>query len=431
MRNSLAALITLLAFALTTSAFGANLTEIYNLALENDPQLKQAEAVFEAAKEAENQVGANFKPQLGAGASLSKTEFDDGDRTVADVSLALNQNLYNETYNVQRRLAKSTIAQADVEFQANRQALALRVADAYFGVLAAEDTLAFARSEKESVGRQLEQTKQRFEVGLLAITDVHESQARYDLIVAQEIEAENQLNAARETLRTITGQYHEDLAMLIENTPLLTPEPADINAWTNSALNQNLAILAAQQEAEQARENINLARAPRYPTVGAFLNYEHANTDVNGIASSNLDGNATTLGVQLDWTLYDGGRINANVNAARQNEIAAIQGLETIKRDAQLQVRNAYLGVLSGIGRVNALKQAVISSQSALQATEAGYEVGTRTTVDVLDARSALFGAQRDYAQARYTYILNTLRLKQAASQLTVNDLSQINTWLK
>jgi outer membrane protein len=410
-----------------SSAQAASLMEIYSLAIGNDPQYKSAQAGLAAAKEAMPQSTANFLPSLDV--SARHTENSDSDIGSSDsASITLTQPLYRNGSFVQRRTAKSVVTQAEADFQSAQQALIIDVAQAYFNVLAAQDNLEFAEAEKQSNARQLDQTKQRFDVGLVAITDVHESQAAYDISVAQSIEAANNLDSAKEALREITGTYPENLAALGDEVPLLQPEPNDLKAWTDMALNQNPALLSAQQGTEQAKEAVNAQRADNYPTLDLVLDHSEYDSD---FTTATTTSDSTTATVQLSLSLYAGGRTSSYITQAREYLKQSQQALEQTRRTTQRTVRNAFRGVLSGISRVKALKQALVSNQSALRAAEAGYEVGTRTTVDVLVARRNLFSAQRDYAQARYNYLLDTLRLKQAAGNLAANDLKTVGDWLR
>ena len=417
-----------LACCLTASAaHSENLMEIYNLATSNDPQIQAARANLAANKEALPQSTANFLPTLSATASY--TEDTDSDIGSSDrISLNLVQPLYKHGSFVERRRAQSAVDQAEANFQVAEQDLILAVAQSYFNVLSASDTLEFAEAEKRSNARQLDQTQQRFDVGLVAITDVHESRAAYDISVAQAIEAANRLDSAKENLREITGRYHQQLAVLSDNMPLLPPTPNDLQEWTDLALEENPALQAAEAATEQAQERVNAQRSGHYPTVNLYVDHAESHTDDPRFVSSTT---STTATVQLYVPIYSGGATSSRVTQFRELLKYNRQLLEETRRTTQRNVRNAYRGVLSGISRVKALNQALISSQSALKAAEAGYEVGTRTTVDVLVARRNLFSAQRDYSQARYNYLLDTLRLQQAAGSLTTEHLKTINDWLR
>lgn len=423
-----------LAFCLTASiGHSESLMAIHNLAVGNDPQYKAAEATLAAAEQALPQSTANFLPTVTANASHTEN-FDSNIDASNNLSLTLNQPIYQHGNFVQRRTAQSAVAQAEAEFRSAEQALILSVAKAYFNVLSAQDNLQFAEAEKRSNARQLDQSQQRFDVGLVAITDVHESRAAYDISVAQAIEAQNNLDAANESLREITGSYHADLDALGEDMPLLTPDPENLQDWTELALEQNPDLKAVEESTQQAREYVNAQRSDNYPKINLALSHSHYDgsfTDsTTGITTSQDTDNNTAI-LSLNLALYRGGGTKANIAQAREYLKQSQQYLEQTRRATQRTVRNAYRGVISGISRVKALKQALISNQSALRAAEAGYEVGTRTTVDVLVARRNLFSAQRDYSQSRYNYMLDTLRLQQAAGTLTASNLKTISDWLR
>ena len=409
----------------------ASLMEIYSLAVSNDPQFLAAKANLTAAEEALPQSTANFLPSLSAGAHTDQIENSDKtiDSTNTGYSMTLSQPIYRHGSFVQRRTAKSSVAEAEFNFSSSEQSLVLAVAKSYFGVLSAQDGLDFAEAEKRANARQLDQTKQRFDVGLVAITDVHESRAAYDISVAEAIAAANDLDSARESLREITGSYHEQLNTLNEEIPLLPPEPASLEEWTEKALEENTALNAAHETTTQAREVVSAQQSNHYPTLD--LNVIHSNnTSTLTETDTTTDSYSTTASLNLNLALYEGGRTSANTRQARELLKASRQSLEQTRRATQRQVRNAYRGVISGISRVKALKQAMVSSQSALRAAEAGYEVGTRTTVDVLVGRKNLFRAQRDYAQARYNYLTDRLSLQQAAGTLHVDHLNEITQWM-
>jgi outer membrane protein len=399
-----------------------SLIDIYSLAVVNDPQYIAAKANLAAAEEALPQSTANFLPSLTT--SASRTENSDTDvESIDSYSVTLNQPIYRHGSFVQRRTAKSSVSQAESDFSSAEQNLMLAVAKTYFGVLSAIDSVEFAQAEKRANARQLDQTKQRFDVGLVAITDVHESRAAYDISVAQAIAAANDLDSAWESLREITGTYHEQLNSLDEELPLVPPDPANLEEWTELAMEKNTVLKAAQEVTNQAREFVSAQQSNHFPTLDLVVDHTNTTTGVTETED-------TTASLRLNLALYEGGRTNANTRQAREYLKASRQTLEQVRRATQRQVRNAYRGVISGISRVKALKQAMVSSQSALRAAEAGYEVGTRTTVDVLVARRNLFLAQRDYAQARYNYLIDTLSLNQAAGILNEDHLGNITQWL-
>ncbi|HET9679504.1 MAG TPA: TolC family outer membrane protein, partial [Gammaproteobacteria bacterium] len=310
----------------------------------------------------------------------------------------------------------------------------VRVAEAYFNLLSAKDTLNAARANLAALEQQLEQTKKRYEVGLIAITDVQESQAAYDLAAAEEIQAELEVVTQREVLSVIIGQYVENLAAP-EDIPLVKPEPSNPDAWVELAMEQNLNLIAARFALKNAYANVDIAQAGHYPTLGFNANYNDNTNDldvvVNGVPYPETTSTSTSLSLQLTVPIFSGGSTSSQVDEAAALAMAQHAQLKLTTRETKQLARTAYLGVVSNLSRVKALKQAVKSAETALEATEAGYEVGTRTTVDVLTSRQNLFTARTNYARAKYDYIINLLKLKAAAGTLTVESIKTINTWLK
>lgn len=422
-----------------TIVHAEDLQEIYRLALEHDPTIRAAVATRDSAYETIKDSRGSFFPQIDLNGSYTEsqtenenvnvTEFD-GSTTRYGVSLT--QTIYQKNLIATHQQNKNFVRQADADYQTAEQELIIRVATQYFRVLGALDNLDFSKAEMESNERQLEQIKQRFDVGLVAITDVHEAQARYDLSRSQFIEAENILDNEAEALRRITGRYHKHLAPLQKETPLDPPDPNDIEHWTRVALEQNPTLVATKFFVEQAQDQVDIQRSGHYPQLDLTAGYSKSDSD-NSISGSFTNGESetTSVGVRLYMNLFAGGSISARVRQSQQNLTRAMENLEEAGRATQENVRSAFLGVKSAISQVQALKQAVISSQSRLKATEAGFDVGTRTTVDVLNARSELYDSERLYARSRYDYILQTLRLKQAAGMLNTQDVSDANSLLQ
>ncbi len=416
-----------------TGSQAEDLWDIYQLAQESDPQLLSAEAGNLASTEARAQSRSTLLPQINLSAEMAENSVDTSGVGTEDYSsqgynLSLVQTIYHHDYYVQLRQADASIARANAEFEAARQGLMLRVAEAYFNLLSARDNLDFAQAEKRAIEQQLRQTRQRFDVGLSAITDVHEAQAGYDAAVAQEIAAQNTLDLAREALMEITGQMPGQLIPLTEELPLVQPEPTDIDKWVETALEQNLSLLAADASALTAREEINRREAGHYPTLDLVANHNYSDTSD---ASFGAERTTNTIGLQLNVPIYSGGFTSSHAREARHLYTQAEQNLEQARRSTVRQTRDAYLGVTAGISQVQARKQALSSAQTALEATQAGFEVGTRTAVDVLNAQREKFRARRDYSRARYDYLLATLRLRQAAGTLDETHLRQINSWLQ
>ncbi|MFQ5470947.1 MAG: TolC family outer membrane protein [Gammaproteobacteria bacterium] len=428
--------ISLLGFS---NALAENLKEIYQLAVEKDPVIKQAAASRQAIEESRLQSRAALLPNINFSANTTENSEDrtfgnptfsgNEDYNSHGYSLSLVQPIYHHEYYVQLRQAKAGIRAATATYSSAEQNLIVRVAEAYFNVLAAIDNLEFARAEKNAIARQLEQTKQRFEVGLIAITDVHESQAAFDLSVAGEINAQNQLSSAREALSEITNSSHKLLSPLTDKMPLVSPDPQDIDQWTETALKQNYQLIASRANLEATREEVNRNRAGHYPTLDLVANRSNSNSDGGSLGGSDIDN--TSISLQLNVPLYQGGLTSSQTREARYLLEGAKESVIEQRRAVKRQTRDAYLTVQATISRVKALNQALVSTQSALSAAEAGLEVGTRTTVDVLASRRELFRAQRDFSRARYDYVINSLRLKLAAGLVSQNDIDDINNWLE
>jgi outer membrane protein len=339
------------------------------------------------------------------------------------------QPLYRQANFVGLSQADALVEQADATFEYAKQDLILRVASQYFAVLAAEDDLSFAKAERKSISEQLNQTQQRYKVGLIAITDVQEAQARYDQAVAQAIVAENTVAISRETLREITTKDPGQLAPLSNTHPLVTPDPADISQWVEKALRQNATLIATQKAVEVARKEVSRQRAGHFPTLDLVANRSYGNYGGGLLGKRKVYD--TTVSLQLNVPLFQGGMVTSLTRAAAYRLKQAQEKLEQQTRATERQTRSSYLSVIADISQVNALKQALSSSQVALKATQAGFEVGTRTAVDVLDSQRTLYLALRNYAQVRYNYVLETLRLKLAAGTLSEKDIQQLNPWLK
>ena len=414
-----------------------NLHDVYKTAADNDPTYLAAYADYQAILESKKQSIAPLLPSLSLSADYSDISQDYSNLGTTDFTqygynLNLNQAIYRYNFWVQLRQANILVAQAEANFSNARQALILRVAERYFEVLAAGDNLTFAKSEKEAIGEQLNQTKQRFEVGLTAITDVHEAQARYDQAVAQNIQAENLLANTKENLREVTGQYYEHLSILVEESPLVAPQPENIEAWLDIAKERSLSLIAAEKEMQIAREDVSRNRAGHYPTLDLFANYSYTNADgglFSGLTGQEIDD--ARVGLQFNLPIYEGGLINSQTRESAHRYQQSRDLYEQQRRSTERETRSSYLNVLANISSVRAFGQALTSSRTALEATEAGYEVGTRTAVDVLNSRRELYRSERDYARSRYTYILETLRLKAAVGTLTEQDVTAINNWLK
>jgi len=449
----------LLASSLPGIASADSLLEVYQQALQSDPLIHESEARRMATFEAVPQARGFLLPQLRAGGSwyqgansnLQQEAIQDGAGNIIGFNTIdadsdfdgfgwnaeLRQTIFRWDQWVGLKQAEKRVAKAEVDFESAQQDLIVRVVTRYFEVLGAEDRLTSIHADRTAIARQLEQAKQRFDVGLIAITDVQESQAAYDQAIASEIQAKRELATAREFLREITGEYTPTLSAPGEEFPLLPPAPSDEGSWIDMAMDQNLALVSSRFDEEIARDEISYRRTGHYPTLDFVANYDTSDTDISNIT---VGGNPNppfptgstrdSISVQFSVPLFEGGRTSSRVREAVYLHRASREQLQRVARETERATRDAYLGVNSEISRVNALGQAVASSRTALEATQAGFEVGTRTIVDVLNSQRSLYIAITNYYQSRYTYIGNVLRLKLAAGTLQVQDLEQIDNFL-
>ncbi len=422
-----------------------DLMAVYQRALANDPQIREADALRLAAREARPQAWAAILPQISA--SASKTESDstsegqfpqeivqNGQTVVFNFlsssdskpeterwSVDLRQSVISWDKWVAIKRASRQVAQAEADFQAAEQQLILRVAEAYFNVLAAQDTVAAQSSAFEAISRQLEQAEKRFEVGLIASV----------------IAAKRQLATTEELLREITAEKFTRLATPSDAMPLNSPAPADEAQWVDRSMEQNLALISSRLAAEIARDNVRASYSGHLPSVDLVVSKSESDqtSPINfasgnaGTRTSNTEDESVTL--QVNVPLFSGGAAQSRVRQTQYQWQAARERLARVSRQTERLARDAYLGVLSEISRVTALRQALESSRTALKATEAGYEVGTRTAVDVLESRRSLAVAETNYARSRYDYILNVLRLRLASGTLDAATLTEVNGWLQ
>ena len=445
-------------------ALGADLLAVYQRALQNDPQLREAEATRLAALEAKPQALSALLPQLSA-SGLASREHDKGStKTTQPVStgnggpavletfpfagrvattshrygIDLKQNLFRWENWVALQRADSQVAQAEADYQTAQQDLMARVAQRYFDVLAAQDVLEAQQVALTSIQRQLEQAESRFQIGLIAVTDVEEARAAHDSGAAAVIAAKRTLASALELLREVTGDLFDTLARPIEPFELANPDPVSEDRWVDMALQQNLSLVSSRLAADIARENVSAARGGHFPSldlVGSGYkvgsNGVDTYTDGTPAGGTALDQTQRTIGLQLTFPIYSGGAVSSRVRQAVYQHRAAKERLERVARQTEHDARDAYLGVLSEISRVKALRRAVESNAIALRATESGYEAGTRTAVDVLQSRRLWVQAQTDYSRSRYDYMLNVLKLQQAAGSLSVQSLEKVNGLLQ
>ncbi len=435
-----------------------SLLDIYELALKNDPTLQAAEASFEAGQTLDAQALARLLPQIDANYTRSKSD----SRSISSsqttlfrnsslksetdseaYSITLTQEVFNAAAFFGYRQAKATSKQSELQFNIEQQNLILRTSEAYFNVLRGMDNLDSSRAEEKAIAQQLEQTRQRYEVGLIAITDVHEAQAAYDLAVANRLNEEVQLGVAFVNLSVLTGNRHSNIDKLAEDFPINKPSPENAEEWTDFATDNNLSIKLAEETLKAANQNSRVKNSAFLPTVQAVGRYNKTdgstdgfNNTSNAISSpgpiddqSFNEGN--TIELKVDLPIFAGGSRWAERKQAGYERVAEQANLVAAKRQALQQTRSSYLTTVTDTARVNARQKAIVSAQSALEATQAGYDAGTRNIVDLLNAQRDLYRARRDYANSRYDFIINSLKLKQAAGVIGPKDIRDINGWLE
>src|SRR5882757_5249820 len=465
-------------YLLSSAAPGADLLAVYQRALQNDPQLREAEATRLAALEAKPQALSPLLPQLSGNGQIAR-ERDTGsinqpqtlalppcrpeipagapcaaagtpttvtesfpftgkvDTTTKRYSIDLKQSLFRwENWQVLKR-ADSQVAQAEADYQAAQQDLMERVSQRYFDVLGAQDDLEAQQVALISVTRQLDQAEARYQIGLIAVTDVEEARASHDSTAAAVIAAKRVLASTQELLREIIGDPFDRLAGPVEPFEMANPDPISEDRWVEMALQQNLSLVSSRLAADIARENVSVARGGHFPSldlVGSAGKLTNNQLDVypdgSPAGGTFLDERQRSIGIQLTFPIYSGGLVSSQVRQAVYQHRAAKERLERVARQTEHDARDAYLGVLSEISRVKALHRAVESNLIALHATESGYEAGTRTAVDVLQSRQQWIQAQTDYAHSRYDYMLNVIKLQQAAGTLSEQSLQRINALL-
>jgi len=440
-----------LAVAMTTAlaapaAQAVDIVGVYELAVTNDPQLQAASYRRDASGENVNLARSALLPALSGSGAITRGsqetsvsgygKISDTDIDTESYSLDLRQTIYDHANYKRLDIARGQVSQGEAQYQAAYQDFLVRVAGRYFDVLTAIDGVTFAEAEQLALQRQFEQAEQRFEVGLTAVTDVHEARASYDNARARAIVARNRLEDAREALNELTGRYFEELDPLQETLPLVTPDPESAEEWVKIALANNPNVTFYEKAVEVADANARLQRSGHYPTIDLTAGYsEYTNNEYIArdpetqlpLGSFPLTNDSLQYSLRLNVPIYQGGYVTAATRQARYQLNAAQQDLDAQQRATVRATENAYRAVMAGIQQVEAFGQALVSAASALEATQAGFEVGTRTIVDVLIAEQRYFQAQRDNSTARHTYIVDHLRLKAAAGVLADTDLQAVN----
>ncbi len=436
-----AALVAVLAASLP--GYAADLLDVFRSAQTADAVYGSARAQWAAAQERIPQGRAGLLPQASIAANTQYNDRSVSARTPGipestaqfnsnAITLSITQPLVRLQSVTAYEQARTQVDQAEAQLALAAQDLILRVAQGYFDVLLAADNVALAQAQKTAIGQQLEQAKRNFEVGTATITDTHEAQARYDLTLSQEVAALNDLEVRRRALEVIIAQPAPSLAPLGARLPLQPPEPAQIETWLEEARRANLQVRFAEAGLQFASQSIDRARRGHYPTLDAVASYQDLSqgAGIAGLPTPGFDAKIKAIGLQLAIPIYQGGMVSSQVREALATEDRARQDLEQARRTAELNVRQAYLGVSTGIAQVRALQAALVSTQSQLDSTLLGQQVGVRTQVDVLNAQQQLYTARRDLSQARYNYVLSLLRLKAAIGQLTEDDVMRVNQWL-
>jgi len=432
-------------------AGSADLGSIYQQALKNDPIIREAEANRLAARESKPQALSALLPQVTAGGRYDDRQ-SDGTSTFIDPgsppvpfqqsregtseswNLTLRQSVFRWENWAALKRADAESAQAEADYHAAQQDLVLRTSEAYFIVLAAQDTLEAGQAAYDAIARQLEQSEKRFEVGLIAVTDVQEAKAAFDSATATLIQAKRILATAQERLRELTGNTFDELSRPGADMPLAGPDPANAEDWVQLAMNQNARLTSSRLAADITRQDISSERGGHFPSLDLVVSRSgfDSQADITGTTVGQDDSNSsdTIASLQVTVPIYLGGSTSSRVRQAQYRHQAARERMERTARETERETRDAFLGVNAEVARVQSLRQAVESAKTALQATEAGYEVGTRTSVDVLEARRRLFEAQTNYARSRYDYLLNVLRLQLAAGTLDDKGIADINSVL-
>lgn len=439
-------LLLVLSLGFSVPVYAADLLEVYRQALSQDAVYASARAAWQAGQEKLPQGRALLLPSvnLTGNTTYNQTGTQVRDPSVPGrqsqfnsngITISLIQPLFNKQSFDQYLESKSQLAQSDAQLSVVMQDLIVRVSQAYFDVLAAQDNLAFVAAQKAAIAEQLASAKRNFEVGTATITDTNDAQARFDLVVSQEIATQNDLEVKKQALAQIIGSVPASLKLLAINLPLSPPEPNDMGRWVEAAQANSPQIKVQEAALEIAKRELERNRGGHYPTINLVGSFGQNAAGATNLSSGSItipnDTTTKQIGVQLNLPIYQGGGQQSLVRGAIANQEKAKQDLESARRSVTFSTRQAFLGVTSGIAQVKALAQALVSNQTSLDSTKLGQEVGVRTEVDVLNAQQQLYSAKRDLAQARYNFILSQLRLKSAAGQLSEDDLAEINQWLR
>jgi outer membrane protein len=424
---------------LISNVYAADLMQVYRDAIDNDPTFSAARSTLDAGREKSPQALAGLLPSLTlsgntvwneneiafrGGNTLAKPNFNSN-----GYNLSLSQPLFRWQNWVGYDQSKLQVVQAEANFIQARQDLILRVAQAYFDVIYSTENLKAVKANKQAINQQLELAKKSFEVGTATITDTHEAQARFDLASAQEIAAESDLEVRQRILQSITGKEVGFLAPPRKGAELSPPQPSDMKEWVAAAEKDGIAVQVQQAAASIAAREVDKQRAGHYPTLDLVANVG-SNKSFASAALGLLDSDSKNVGVQLNIPIFQGGAVNSRTREASANRATAESALEAAKRNAALNARQNYLGVVNGLAQVKALKAAMVSSQSALESNKLGYEVGVRINIDVLNAENQVYVTRRDFAKSVLDTLMSQFRLKAAVGSLGEEDVSAVNALL-
>ena len=421
-----------LSLAVAQASWGGTLQQVYEQALQSDPQLKAAQAVFNADREAENQGRSTLLPNIGLSADTTYSDIKPNgipDGNSHGYKLSLSQPVFRaeEWFNFQ---AGKTLAQrAEIEFSRSQQALIQRTVEAYLDVLEAQTNEATAEAVEAAVKRRLDQVQAQFDVGLIAVTDVEEARASYDNARVSRILAQGQLDKSFEAIDRLTGENWQQLDELSNNFPVSTMEPMQAQPWVDKALAGNLGLKVASLDVTSAEQSRKATRSRHLPTVDFVASY---GTDRGARSLHPTNGNQDTgaVGLQFNLPLYQGGRTSSQVREASARWDAALQSREDNQRSVVQSTRSLLRDLMTDVESVAARKQSIVSNETALEATSAGYSVGTRNIVDVLQAERSLYTAIQEYQNARYSYIRNMLRFKVSLGTLSPEDITELDRWM-
>jgi len=437
-----------LALGLSSTAGAVDLIGVYELAQSHDAEIRAAEQRLSAAGEIPVQARASLLPTVTASVgatqgssttTIAGTELDSEDTDTERWGVTLRQSIYDDANYGRLDRGRAEFSVAEAQYREAWQAFLFRVSQRYFDVLTALDSVRFAKAEETALKRQFEQAEQRFEVGLAAVTDVHEARAVYDAARARVITAENAVEDARDALREVAGAWFENFARLAQDIPLEMPQPADVEEWVARALELNPQLLQQRSQVDVAQADLRIARAGHLPTLGLeagytnFTNNEWVGRDPatqEPLGSATLENDSWEVGITLNIPIFSGFATQSRRHQAGFSLRAADATLSQTERSIKRQTETAFRAIVAGIQEVEARRQALVSADSALEATNAGFEVGTRTIVDVLNAEQRFFQAERNYSDARHQFILNQLRLRQSAGVLEEDDLAWVNQLL-